>query len=185
MVGIVGVEMSEIITRKPANLRREMERFTEIMQGYRKIWGARPFEREAMRFMFDQLGKIELEELAFEVERFASETERPASAPEMVREIKRKFSHKRPAQQSQEDMNSPTPQDKKEMKLNFQQFGRFKSLAQEMGRDWWEGELLLALTQAKCESIFYMSKKKGPECFLNWTLIKNHMMKSEWWGRIK
>lgn len=184
MVDTVGVEMNEIITRKPANLRREMERFTEIMQGYRKIWGARPFEREAMRFMFDQLGKIELEELAFEVERFASETERPASAPEMVREIKRKFSHKQPAQQSQ-DMNNPTPQDKKEMKLNFQQFGRFKSLAQEMGRDWWEGELLLALTQAKCESIFYMSKKKGPECFLNWTMIKNHMMKSEWRGRIE
>jgi len=52
--------MTEIITRQPRDIRAERERFTEIMQGYRKIWGAKPFEREAMRFMFDQLGKIDI-----------------------------------------------------------------------------------------------------------------------------
>jgi len=99
--------------------------------------------------------------------------------------MRRRFSHKNPVPQNQEDLNSPSPQDQREMQLNFQQLGRFKKLAEEMGRDWWEGELLLALRAVGCQAIFGITKRRGPKDFINWTLIKNHMMKSEWWGRIK
>lgn len=171
-------------------LESAKDKFQKAMDGYRRMYGAKLFEVEALDLGFEELMNVPHDRLQDLLRQAGRDELEAMSMPKLVRWIKEKQKPKG-AQKPIESFFQPDGFDKAEAAEFYQRFLRMKKLVQQNGLSWWQylarksaaWATAAAPKESSMDVDFFL--KRGPGCVLTFAVMQPYLKTQPVWKEIQ
>lgn len=168
------------------------DQFVRAMDGYRNVFGAKLYEKEALELGFEELMNIPLDRIADLLRQAGRDEVEAMSMPKLIRWIKDRQKPK--ALAAPVDIPSGDGFDKAETSEMFLRFQRMKQLVSANGLEWWQS----LARKAAAWSVATMPKehglakdstdfmlKRGPGCLMTFVVMQPWLQTQPIWEQLQ